>query len=157
MCLKFGTEEWRALKGLAETRRKIEGNSSVALFHLAWALCQLGDASAARPLFRILERDEEWGGIRRSTAMVLLSDSDGEPLTFFGTPKPELSPGRGRLWISDLGDDVPYYPSAGDVESARTDGALGPFHVALNFRGPLLEKPSRLHAQRQMQRDAARR
>jgi hypothetical protein len=156
-CLRLLPADWQRLKALSEIRRAIEGDTTVSLFHLAWALCQLGDAPAARPLFHILERDEDSAGIRRSTSLALLTDGDGVPKSFYGSPRPDLSPGRSRLWIPELGDNIPFFPTEGDIESARSDGVLGPFHVALNFRGPILEKPSRLLAQRQQERDATHR
>ena len=95
---------------------------------------ELGDVDTAMRKFHSLAASSD-GAVRRARSLALLSDGRGEQQKFRGEIRSISPQGRGRVWVSDLREELPFNLSEfGDVNH-RIGAPLGPFVVALNYRG----------------------
>lgn len=143
LTLAFASDEWRTLQHLAESRLSLEGESDnrLALFHLAWSELQLGHTQRANDVFRQLETISV-GSFRRGRTLALISDADGRPREFTGETRASQLSHLGRVWIEDLRIEIPYKVfEFGDP--VGPGDLLGPFHIAMNYRGAYAEPVSR--------------
>ncbi|GAA4442851.1 hypothetical protein GCM10023155_50390 [Bremerella cremea] len=130
---------WGELRELANSRIQLESetDSRLALFHLAWSSLQLRRGVDALQAFQRLETVSV-GSYRRGRALAVLSDEAGKPLEFFGETR---SSSRGvastaKAWIPELRIEVPYKIYEFQDTPRRVGEPFGPFHIAMNYRGP---------------------
>lgn len=147
--LAFDDARWARLAQLAEARLRLEGESTnrLAMFHLAWSQMQRGDATASLATFRNLASITE-GAFRRGRSLAVVSDAAGAPRVFRGENRGSHDGVRGRVWIDDLRQELPY--NALDFEDAdrRAGAPFGPFHIAMNYRGPFAQPIHRTSSRR---------
>lgn len=149
MLLAFNDDRWGRLSHLAEARLRLDGESTnrLAMFHLAWSQMQRGDATASVATFRSLASITE-GAFRRGRSLAVVSDPAGAPRVFRGENRGSHDGVRGRVWIDDLRQELPY--NALDFEDAdrRSGAPFGPFHIAMNYRGPFAQPIHRTSSRR---------
>ena len=136
LVLNLSKDDWQRFANLADTRVECDpsGPNQMARFHGAWARLELGDVDTAMRKFHSLAASSD-GAVRRARSLALLSDGRGEQQKFRGEIRSISPQGRGRVWVSDLREELPFNLSEfGDVNH-RIGAPLGPFVVALNYRG----------------------
>ena len=70
------------------------------------------------------------------------SDADARPLEFTGETRASQYSHLGRVWIEDLRIEIPYKVfEFGDPVGPGE--LLGPFHIAMNYRGAYAQPVSR--------------
>jgi hypothetical protein len=145
----FNREQWRRLAELAQARLSLEGekDNCMALFHLGWSLLQVGGQSArAKEVFDHLQT-VSLESYRRGRTLALLTAADGTPVEFFGESRAHRQGNRGFAWVEDLRLEIPFsLYEFGDV-GARPGRSIGPFHLALNYRG-MFAQPTHRFTQR---------
>jgi hypothetical protein len=138
--LSLPNEKWGELQKLAEARLKLDGEkeNSLALFHAAWALIQINNGRQARDHLELLKNGSK-GSSRRGRALTIISTSDGKTREFNGQTRFSTDPVNGRCWIDSLQMELPY--KYFDFNNGKHTGTpLGPFQVALNYRGAYIQK-----------------
>ena len=142
LSLSLAPDKWSELKKLAESRLSLDGESDsrIALFHLAWAGLQLGDPIKAVDAFKHLETVST-GSFRRGRSLAIVSDDKG-PREFNGEVRPNIYPHVGRVWVEEVRMELPYkvFEFGDPLEPGEP---LGPFHIAMNYRGAFAQPVSR--------------
>lgn len=143
LTLDFSSDDWRKLRELAEARLSLAGESDsrLALFHLGWAALQLELGSEASHAFHQLDAVSV-GSFRRGRSLAIVSLPEGRPREFFGETRPTAGV-SGRAWLDALRIEIPYRPFEFSDVPKRGGEPLGPFHIALNYRGPFAVPVSR--------------
>lgn len=100
---------------------------------LAWF--HLGSYKAAKQVFEVL--DETTAVLsRRVIATYVASDEHGRNRVFDGQVRFVTPDGRrGRVWVDELGIELPFIPYRFTNETLRTGEPLSGFHIAFNLRG----------------------
>jgi len=135
LCLSFSAGQWQRLVKLAEARLALEGerDNNVGLFHLGWGLLQLGETQRSSQVFDRLATVSL--SYRRGRSLALISQPDGRPREFVGEYRGRVFDGRGLAWIDDLRLEVRFSPLEFPLPENRSGLPVGPFHLALNYRG----------------------
>ncbi len=136
MTLAFTASQWARLAKLARARLSLEGeqDNCVSLFHLGWASLQTGQTLQAREAFERLEMVSA-DSFRRARSLCVISNVDGSPREFLGETRGRIVGNRGRGWIDELRMEIDYPLSEFSEVDTRPGRPLGPFHIALNYRG----------------------
>lgn len=137
MCLAFSPEKWKQLKTLMELRLDLEGEkeSGTALLLRACALVHLNQVEEAVKVFDKLDRLRV-GGYRRLRTLFLLCNDQGKPEQFSAEFKGMRGSGdRYYVWCDQLRAKVAFHPNEFDLKEVRPGKLIGPFHLAINFRG----------------------
>jgi hypothetical protein len=143
LTLPFRRDQWQRLGDLAEARRQLEGerDNCLALFHLSWSCLQLGQGERAREVLAHLDA-ASGESFRRGRTLALLADAGGLPRELTAETRGRADT-RGRAWIDELRLDVNFslfdFPDVG----TRSGRLLGPFHLALNYRGAFAQPINR--------------
>jgi|GEM_PF-6431366 len=144
MRLAFSFMQWEHLGELSQALLQLEGESAngAALFHLGWSKIQMGRTNEGSKVFHELDL-LNIGGPRRSRALSIISDEQGNALQFNGDIR-GLRGNRGFVWVEPLRMQLPFNVAEFGLLDPRNGDDLGPFHVALNYRGPYAEPLRRL-------------
>jgi hypothetical protein len=136
LTLKFDQAQWSELADLARARLRLEGeqDNCMALFHLGWALLQTGHSADAKEAFDHLEL-VSIDSYRRGRTLAILSRPDGTPRELIGESRGRRMGNRGVAWVDELRMEVPYSMHDFDDAGGRPGRRIGPFHLALNYRG----------------------
>ena len=136
LVLPFNEPQWSRLRELAEHRLQLEGEQDhfTALFHLGWACFQTGQFIRAREAFDRLDTVSVTSP-RRARTLALVSDDNGDPRNFFGETRQRRSGDRGWVWVEDLRLEIPFPFHEFELGPYQPGRSMGPFHIALNFRG----------------------
>ncbi|OQW90886.1 MAG: hypothetical protein BWK78_05985, partial [Thiotrichaceae bacterium IS1] len=137
MCLAFSPEQWKQLKTLMDLRLTLEGEneSGTALLLRACALVHLNQVEEAIKVFDKLDRLQV-GGYRRSRTLFLLCDNQGKPEQFSAEFRGMRGSGdRYYVWSDRLRAKVAFHLYDFDLKEVRPGKLIGPFHLAINFRG----------------------
>ena len=82
------------------------------------------------------------GSFRRGRTLAIVSSSEGAAREFFGETRSPAGV-SGRVWLDSLHIEIPYrFLEFSDIPK-RAGETLGPFHIALNYRGPFAVPVSR--------------
>jgi hypothetical protein len=137
LALKFEQARWARLRELCEARLRCEGEreNGTALFLEASALMHLGLTTQALKVFDLLE-SLDLGGFRRARALIVLADSDGHIREVTGEYRGRRRGSNLFAWCDDLGIDIPFKAAEHHFLEPREGKVIGPFCVALNYRGP---------------------
>ncbi len=143
LVLKLRPEQWRRLRDLADARRDFDPESinQMAAFHGAWASLELDETASAMRVFGMLSQASE-GAVRRARSLALLSDGHGRARKLRGEIRSSTPHGRGRAWVPELREELPFNVVDFGEINRKVGAPLGPFVVALNYRGAFLQ-PSR--------------
>lgn len=135
LLLNFSDEKWKELLHLTEARLKLEGEkeNSLVLFHAAWALIQKNNGRRAKDFLDLLKSGTK-GSARRGRALAVISTPNGAPKEFSGQTRFSTDSVNGRCWVDSLQMELPY-KYFDFYNSKRSGTPLGPFYVALNYRG----------------------
>ncbi|OQW88952.1 MAG: hypothetical protein BWK78_08120 [Thiotrichaceae bacterium IS1] len=137
MCLAFSPEKWKQLKTLMDLRLTLEGEneSGTALLLRACALVHLNQVEEAIKVFDQLDRLKV-GGYRRSRTLFLLCNDQGKPEQFSAEFRGLRGSGdRYYVWSDRLRAKVAFHLYDFDLKEVRPGKLIGPFHLAINFRG----------------------
>ena len=142
LVLPFQPAQWTRLLELATARLRIDGeqDNCMALFHSGWALLQIGQTVRAKEVFDHLEI-VSLESYRRGRTLALLSNPDGNPQVLFGETRARRLGNRGLAWVEDLRLEVPFSLYEFDDVAGRPGRRVGPFHLALNYRGAFAQPP----------------
>jgi hypothetical protein len=108
--------------------------SGIASFHL-------GRLEDAYEQFRELEREaDRVSGRRRVIRSYLASQADGHPRVFHGTVAwVDEERNRGELYVEELRRNVRFFPLDFNRPGIQAREAIGRFHIAFNFLGPIAD------------------
>jgi len=134
--LHFDDATWQEALQLLDSIQLAPADQHRAAFMRGLALFHLGQYRLALDIFRELDRSATTLS-RRVIATYLLSDANGTALRLTGQVR-SVTPDfrRGRVWVDDLGIELPFIPYRFAREGLERGDLLPDFYVAFNFRGP---------------------
>jgi energy-coupling factor transporter ATP-binding protein EcfA2 len=140
LVLSLSPDKWRQLRDLADARRDFDPESinQMAAFHGAWASLELDETASAMRVFGMLSQASE-GAVRRARSLALLSDGNGRARKLRGEIRSCTPHGRGRAWVPALREELPFNALDFGEINRKIGAPLGPFVVALNYRGAFLQ------------------
>jgi hypothetical protein len=135
--LPFAASDWEDCLRMAESvsaaslfdSYRVEYLKGVALFHL-------GRYRASAATFEELDRTTT-SLSSRIIGIYLASSADGRPVKFTGQVRSVMPDGRrGKVWVEELGIEVPFIPYRFSVADPLMRGdPLPEFHIEFNMRG----------------------
>jgi hypothetical protein len=139
LCLSFGPSEWRRWRELNAALAQQEGEreNGRAMFFVGASSVHLGQTAEANAIFQRLDVLNV-GGYRRARSLLLVTDANGRPRQFSGEFRGRRRGAMHLAWCDELALDIPFN-AAEHGANPRAGQVIGPFHVALNFRGPYAE------------------
>jgi len=136
LTLKFDRSKWTRLRELCEARLRCEGeqDNGTALFLLGCSLLHLNMTTQAMHLFERLD-SLDMGGFRRARVLLLLSDYEGRSRQLTAEYRGRRRGSYSLAWCDDLGINIPFNPAEHHLMELHEGRIIGPFCVALNYRG----------------------
>lgn len=135
--LPFSDRDWEECLSLVDAMLgtspfdtyRVEFLRGLAAFHL-------GQHRLSLSIFEELDR-ETTNLSRRIIATYLASTAEGVPAKFTGSVRFVSPDGRrGKVWVDQLGIELPFIPYRFSPELMERGDALPGFHIAFNMRGP---------------------
>lgn len=139
--LPFNDQEWRTVLQIV-TEIENGGNSGrpgILAFLRGLALFHLRNVGQCLITFGELEREsDQLRGPRRIIRSYLASTPNGNPWKFFGEVK-WAQGNKGKVFVPELRNEIDFRPYEFGMQEPRPGMALGEFHIAFNFRGPIAD------------------
>lgn len=136
----FDQEQWQEALDIVDLAAGAGGFDAYrAEFLRGLALFHLGRPGAALTVFQDLDRSTV-SITSRVVATHVASTPDGVPRKYTGQARSVTPDGRrGRAWIDQLGQELPFTPYRFSNEPLDRGDLLPEFHIAFNLRGPYLD------------------
>jgi hypothetical protein len=134
---------WQYFLGILEELLILGGSyrQISLLFLRGLALFHLRQFDAAFDVFKEVERESESiGGKRRIIRSYLASRNSGHPQVFHGSVtwvSPDAN--RAEVFVEELMRPLRFFPREFGRTTIRKNDALGEFHIAFNFLGPIAD------------------
>jgi len=138
----FGGDQWRDLLAQLDHLMRVDlaSNEEPTLQYMrGLAMFHLRDLHGAMEVFRDVQRlSDQVGGRRRVIRHYVVSETEGIPQVFTGTV--DWTDGkRGEVFVDQLRHRVNFRPYDFRRPDIQQGDALGDFHIAFNFLGPIAD------------------
>ncbi|AKT37937.1 hypothetical protein [Chondromyces crocatus] len=140
----FGSAGWARLERLVSARLAFEPDSGMLRFLRAAALLHLRRIPESVDLLRDLDR-EALGGSRRSKALFLHADEAGKPIPYTAVYQGKRTSSALLVWCDALRQNITFIPQEHGRQEPRVGSSVGPFHLAMTFRGLYADPLSRVN------------
>jgi len=146
--IPFRQEDWEYLVKILIELKHHPGIELSPTINYLYGLAQfhLGRMDEAFAVFKELERASDYlTGRRRLIRAHLASMPDGQPRKYSGEVawvRPDNS--KGEIYIPELRRKIPFSPRDFGRLDIKKNETLGEFHLAFNFRGPIVDPMGRV-------------
>jgi hypothetical protein len=142
--LGLDRNQWRRLLELIDAALRFEPESATLQFLRTVALMHLDRVVEGVEILRELDRLAV-GGVRRSKLLFLVSDDAGRAVSFSAMYQGKRLGNRYVAWCDNIRQNVTFVPREHGRAEPRAGSTVGPFHLAIEFRGLYADPVGRIN------------